>query len=91
MGEVTGEGVFGLQRAFKKAGVQTLLMSLWEVDDDATQLMMSEFYKALSQGAGKRQALELAQQAVRQHTFTRNGKKVSGNDPFYWAAFIMMD
>ncbi|MBQ5802855.1 MAG: CHAT domain-containing protein [Bacteroidales bacterium] len=91
LGKVTGEGVFGLQRAFKKAGVQTLLMSLWEVDDDATQLMMSEFYKALSQGKGKRESLEHAQAQVRQCTFTRNGKKVSGNDPFYWAAFIMMD
>lgn len=91
LGEVTGEGVFGLQRAFKKAGVQTLLMSLWEVDDEATQLMMSEFYKALSQGKGKREALENAQAEIRKHTFTRNGRKVSGNDPYYWAAFIMMD
>ena len=91
LGEVTGEGVFGLQRAFKKAGVQTLLMSLWEVDDEATQLMMSEFYKALSQGKSKRESLEHAQAQIRKHTFTRNGKKVSGNDPFYWAAFIMMD
>lgn len=91
LGEVTGEGVFGLQRAFKKAGVQTLLMSLWEVDDEATQLMMSEFYKSLAQGKGKRESLEYAQAQIRKHTFTRNGKKVSGNDPFYWAAFIMMD
>ncbi len=91
LGEVTGEGVFGLQRAFKKAGVQTLLMSLWEVDDEATRIMMSEFYKALMQGAGKRDALEQAQNCVKQHTFIRNGKEVSGNDPYYWAAFVMMD
>ncbi len=91
LGEVTGEGVFGLQRAFKKAGVQTLLMSLWEVDDEATQLMMSEFYHILAQGKTKRQALESAQAKVRSHTFVRNGKEVSGNDPYYWGAFIMMD
>jgi CHAT domain-containing protein len=91
LGEVTGEGVFGLQRAFKKAGVQTPLMSLWEVDDEATRIMMSEFYKALMQGAGKRDALEQAQNCVKQHTFIRNGKEVSGKDPYYWAAFVMMD
>lgn len=91
LGRVTGEGVFGLQRAFKKAGVQTLLMSLWEVDDEATQLMMSEFYKAYAEGGDKREALRLAQQKIKQHTFRRNGKEVSGDDPYYWAAFIMMD
>lgn len=91
LGKVTGEGVFGLQRAFKKAGVQTLLMSLWEVDDEATQLMMSEFYKAFAAGQSKREALKIAQNKVKQHTFHRNGKPVSGSDPYYWAAFIMMD
>ena len=91
LGKVTGEGVFGLQRAFKKAGVQTLLMSLWEVDDEATQMMMSEFYSALAQGQSKYQALESAQAKIREHTFLRNGKKVSGNDLFYWGSFIMVD
>lgn len=53
LGEVTGEGVFGLQRAFKKAGVSSLLISLWEVDDQATQLMMTRFYQALTEGKTK--------------------------------------
>ena len=48
LGEVSGEGVFGLQRGFKKAGAQTLVMSLWKVDDTATQLFMTRFFQNLS-------------------------------------------
>lgn len=81
LGEITSEGVFGLQRAFKKAGVQTLIMSLWKVDDSATSLMMQTFYEHLLSGQSKREAFAIAQQAV----------KEKHNDPYYWAAFIMLD
>ena len=92
LGEVTGEGVFGLQRAFKKAGVRSLLTSLWEVDDLATQLMMTSFYQALTQGQNKQQALMTAQAAVRAQHFKRaDGSMQSGTDPYYWAAFVLMD
>ena len=67
-GDVSGEGVFGLQRAFKMAGAQTLLMAIWPVDDKATQLLMTSFYRNLNQSMSKRQAFRMAQQEVRNYT-----------------------
>ena len=85
-GEITGDGVFGLQRGFKKAGAQSLLMSLWPVNDDATSLLMTEFYKNwISKGKTMREALELAKQEVRSH------KEKGWDSPKYWAAFILLD
>lgn len=81
LGEITDEGVFGLQRAFKNAGVNTIIMSLWEVDDQTTSLMMQTFYRNLVRGKSKRESFTAAQAEVR--------KKYS--DPRYWAAFIMLD
>ena len=85
-GEITGDGVFGLQRGFKKAGAQSLLMSLWPVNDAATSLLMTEFYKNwISLGKTMREALELAKQTV------RSQKEKGWDDPKYWAAFILLD
>lgn len=81
LGDITGDGVFGLQRAFKMAGVQTLVMSLWKVDDNATSLMMQTFYEHLLSGITKREAFRLAQAAV----------KAKYPEPYYWAGFIMLD
>ena len=47
LGEITGDGVFGLQRGFKKAGAQTIVMSLWNVDDEATRLFMTKFFEEI--------------------------------------------
>lgn len=81
LGEIADEGVFGLQRAFKNAGVSTIIMSLWEVDDNATSLLMQTFYKNLVSGKNKRDALSIAQDEVRKQF----------PEPVYWAAFIMLD
>ena len=81
-GEITGEGVFGLQRAFKKAGVGTILMSLQEVDDTATEILMTNFYKEYISGKSKHEALRLAQLKVIEQR---------GANPDYWASFILLD
>ena len=83
LGEITDEGVFGLQRGFKKAGVHTIIMSLWSVDDNATQLMMTEFYSNLIKGMTKREAFLKAQRTLKTTTGFEN--------PRFWAAFIMLD
>ena len=84
-----GEGVFGLQRGFKKAGVKSILMSLWKVSDVSTEILMTEFYKNLCNGKSKRESLRLAQKTVREY------KDDEGNllfqDPHYWAGFIILD
>ncbi len=86
LGDITGDGVFGLQRGFKKAGAQSILMTLWKVDDEATCLMMTEFYNNwLVDKKTMREALEAAKQTVRQH------KEKGWDDPKYWAAFVLLD
>ena len=81
LGDVEGgEGVYGLQRAFRQAGAKNVLMSLWKVDDTATQLLMNYFYTAILKGKPKREALQTAQLQL---------KKLYPN-PYYWGAFILV-
>lgn len=82
LGKLGGDGVFGLQRGFKNAGVRTLLMSLKNVYDDSTANLMISFYKYLMNGATKREALVNAQKDIKSKGYT---------DPKYWATFILLD
>lgn len=82
VGEIHDDGVFGLQRGFKKAGASTLLMSLWSVDDAATMTMMRSFYSALTAGQNKHDAFHTAQNALRAAGYA---------SPYYWASFVMLD
>jgi len=86
-GKATPEGLYGLQRAFKKAGVKTLIMSLWNVSDKVSSEFMIEFYKQLVNPKksenrwNKRKAFNEAKLKIRQ----------KHDDPYYWAPFIMLD
>ncbi len=83
-GRATAEGLYGLQRAFKKAGVGTIVMSLWAVKDKATQDFMTAFYEHLLKNGAqsdKRKAFEAAKKVVREKY----------KEPYYWAAFVMLD
>jgi CHAT domain-containing protein/tetratricopeptide (TPR) repeat protein len=79
LGEIkTGEGVFGLRRAFVLAGARTLVMSLWKVPDQQTQMLMTDFYRRMLEGQPRADALRDAQLAL----------KAQNPDPLYWGAFI---
>jgi CHAT domain-containing protein len=82
LGQASKDGVYGLQRAFKVAGVQCIIMSLWKVSDEATQLLMTEFYQNWQKkGMDKRKAFETAQKTVRSKY----------KEPYYWGAFVMIE
>lgn len=87
LGDVDGDGVVGLQSAFKQAGVDQLVISLWKVDDEATSTLMKEFYRQwMAEGKSKREALMAAQNAVR-----NSETHPEWSNPDYWAAFILLD
>jgi CHAT domain-containing protein len=91
LGKISHEGVFGLQRAFKIAGVQTIIMSLWKVDDKATKMFMSEFYKNwIGKKQSKREAFNNAKNTVR-YAVSEFGDYIYKDKPYYWAGFIMLD
>lgn len=83
LGDIQGnEGVYGLQRAFKIAGVKYLVMSLWQVPDVQTQELMTTFYtKWLEDGLSIPDAFRLAQKEM------RNKYK----DPYLWAGFVLVE
>lgn len=85
LGDVSTDGVYGLQRGFKKAGVQALLMSLWKVDDKATSIFIRHFYTSYLLHRLPRKALEESIQYLRS---VDNGR---WNKPQYWAAFVLLD
>ncbi len=76
-----GEGVYGLQRALMIAGAESLIMSLFEVQDEATLKLMLNFYQNwIDKKMGKREAFLVAKKTLRE----------SFPEPRYWGAFVML-
>lgn len=81
VGEIrSGEGVYGLQRGFKVAGAKAILLSLWKVDDTATQQLMNLFYSKWIATGDKSASFSYAQKEVRK----------SYPHPYYWGAFLLI-
>lgn len=81
--ETYNNGVIGLQQAFSNAGAKNLILSLWPVDDKATQLLMIKFYENWMKDAseiGLATAFKLAQLEV----------KKQYPHPYYWGAFVLI-
>lgn len=81
LGEIkSGEGVYGLQRAFQVAGADALIMSLWKVSDIATQKLMTNFYSNWIKMGDKHAAFHKAQLQLMQEF----------KEPYFWGAFVMI-
>ncbi|MBW4673200.1 MAG: CHAT domain-containing protein [Desmonostoc geniculatum HA4340-LM1] len=81
--EVKGEGLVGLTRGLMYAGAARVVVSLWNVDDEATSLLMSQFYtQMLQQGKTPAAALRAAQLKMWEQEKWRN--------PYSWSAFTLL-
>ena len=79
-GKISGDGVIGLSRSFLSAGVPSVVVSLWGVQDDSTAFLMQAFYGNLQQGMDKAQALRQAMLTTKEQY----------PDPAQWAAFMLV-
>jgi CHAT domain-containing protein len=77
-----GEGVYGLRRALVLAGVESQVMSLWQVSDEATRDLMGAYYQRLQAGEGRTEALRQVQLSM------LHGP--TWPHPFFWASFIQL-
>ena len=82
LGDISNEGISGLQQAFKRAGVHALLLSLKPISDDATKLFMVEFYNHLFAGEEIQKSYEAAINRLKLHP--------QFCDPDYWSSYIIL-
>jgi Uncharacterized protein conserved in bacteria len=81
LGDIAGsEGVYGLQRAFRMAGSSKLIMSLWQVPDAETAEFMKLLYTNLLNTSNLRESFNTAQKQMREKY-----------DPYFWAAFVLLE
>jgi CHAT domain-containing protein len=80
-GEVAGEGVMNLGRAFQYAGARSVLVSLWSVEAESTSLLGQHVLEAVKNGKPKDQALLEARRLLREQGYEH---------PLFWAGFILV-
>ena len=83
LGSVKSDGLFGLERGFKLAGVDKIMISLWNIADDATAYFMKKFYYYYFAGHSARESLNYARETL------RKGNRFS--HPYYWAGFVLVE
>lgn len=81
LGEINGEGVFGLRRALAIAGAESQLLSLWQVSDEGTLKLMTEFYKRLLRGESRQAALASVQRSM--------ARDPKFKHPYFWSSFVL--
>ena len=91
LGHISSEGVYGLQRGFKIAGVKSLLYTLWDVNDDACDMFEKEFYTNYFAGKSKYDSFVAARNKLRSFTGVYNGHSYDFSRPKYWAGFVLHD
>ncbi|MFT6961283.1 MAG: CHAT domain-containing protein [Flammeovirgaceae bacterium] len=77
----SGEGVYGLQRAFQVAGAKSIIMSLWKVSDEATEQLMVNFATNFLQSGDRISAFQKAQLTLKQKY----------PEPYFWGAFVLQN
>ena len=101
LGYMTDDGIYGLQRSLKNAGVKAMILSLWSVDDDATSILMQAFYKHLQNEDihtafmhAREDLTNSVQEVIEQLnpvTLTTEQTSYYFDLPYYYNAFIMID
>ena len=93
-----GEGLFGLAKGFAFAGADTVMASLWAIDDASTMHLTETFYRELTAGRTPVEALNRAQQAMLAGDIPAAGwlarlwgkrPQIDYSHPYYWAAFTL--
>jgi CHAT domain-containing protein len=98
LGDLGNDGTYGIQRSFKIAGVKSIIMSLWEVDDEATRIMMTALYEKLAKGNTIKDSFDYAVETVRK-AYVGRAKEQPKSIPrhkrydsaYYWNSFILLD
>lgn len=106
LGYITPDGVYGLQRGLKAAGVKSIISTLWSVDDEATRLFIVSLYRNLEAGLPLQQAFIQARESLMHYdpaasasdesdrSFARRRRINFSNDfnrPYFYNAFILID